>query len=123
VRAAMAEIPTVDRDWSGMKAPSDGAVLVHLDFGSRPGKAYGKKDIERLLERLTERAEGQEAGCFSSWVMIPESTTLIFYGADGEALFKAMEPVLSGEPMCRGAKLTIRQGDRQREVCLAGCVM
>ena len=123
VRASMADIPAANRDLGGTTAATDGAVLVHLDFGSRPGKAYGKKDTERLIERLSELAEKQEIGRYSGWVMIPESTTLIFYGADGEALFKALEPVLLDEPMCRGARVTVRRGETQTEVFLTGCVM
>jgi tetratricopeptide (TPR) repeat protein len=122
VLAVLADIPTVDRDLSGIRVGGD-AVLVHLDFGSRPGRIYGKKDAERLKKRLAALAEEQDTGCFSGWVMIPESTTLIFYGTDGEALFTAMGPSLLEEPMCRGARVTIRQGDRQREVYLEGQVM
>ena len=54
---------------------------------------------------------------------IPESTTLMFYGKDGEVVFRAIEPVLASEPICQGARITVRQGERQREVFLPGRVM
>jgi hypothetical protein len=56
-------------------------------------------------------------------VTIPESTTLMFYGKDGEAVFCAIEPALASEPMCQGATVTVRQGEKQREVFLPGRVM
>jgi len=50
--------------------------------------------------------------------VIPESTTLMLYGADGEELFRAIEPVLAGQPICAGANVTIRQGSKHRCVLL-----
>jgi hypothetical protein len=47
----------------------------------------------------------------------------MFYGADAEALFQAVEPILAGEAMCTGTTVTIRQADQHRELVLPGRVM
>ena len=49
----------------------------------------------------------------------PKDTTLFLYGADAEALFRAVEPVLRDYPLCQGARLTIRQGDQERRIVLS----
>ena len=98
VRATMKGIGPEGPDLSNLKPMREGAVLIELDFGSSPGKAYGKKDSARLGDRLSEAVEQQNAGYYSGSVIILETTTLMFYGADGEALFRAVEPVLLGEP-------------------------
>jgi len=49
---------------------------------------------------------------------IPESTTMILYSSDAEILFQAIEPTLRSEPICAGARITIRQRDGQREMII-----
>jgi len=123
VRASMGAIPKVDRDLSNIKATSENAVLIELSFGGRPGNAYGKSDVVRLTRRLAEELEVHTVGWCGGNVVIPESTTLLFYGPDGDKLFQVMEPILLAESMCEGARVTIRQSGACRELFLPSRLM
>jgi tetratricopeptide (TPR) repeat protein len=123
VRATIAGIRAADCDLSRFEGTTEGAVLITLNFGSRPGNVYGRSHSQKLADRLSEVIEGNTDGWFGGWATIPESTTLMFYGKDGEAVFRAIEPALASEPMCQGATVTVRQGEKQREVFLPGRVM
>jgi tetratricopeptide (TPR) repeat protein len=123
VRAAMAGIRAAEYNLSRFEEAAEGAVLIALDFGSRPGKAYNESDSKMLADRLSKIVERNTTGRFGGSVTVPESTTLMFYGRDGEALFRAMEPALTSEPICQGARITVRQDENQREVLLPGRVM
>jgi hypothetical protein len=123
VRAAIAGIRTAECDLSRFEAAAEDAVLIALDVGSRPGKAYVRSDCQKLADRLSEVVESNTDGRYGGWVTIPESTTLMFCGKGGEVVFGAIEPVLASEPICQGAKVTVRQGQKQREVFLPGRVM
>jgi len=118
VRATMKAVQPVDRDLSALRTTTEGAVLVELGFGTEPGSAARKRALRELMDRLREVVDTEQAGFFAGKVVIPENTTLMFYGADGEALFRAIEPLLARDPICAGATVTIRQGDRHRTVVL-----
>ena len=69
-------------------------------------------DIEVVLESGEYgELDGHETG--------PENTTLFLYGADAEALFHAVEPVLRDYPLCQHARVTIRQDGQERRVVLS----
>lgn len=123
IRAAMTAVPKLGHDLSKLKATTESAVLVELAFGSRAGKRYGRKEIVGLADRLSEVVGTAAAGWYGGDAVIPESTTLMFYGPDGELLFRSMEPILLKEPMCEGARVTIRNVGKHREVFLPGPVM
>jgi tetratricopeptide (TPR) repeat protein len=118
VCAAMNAVPQANRDLSALDGPTQGAVLVELSFGSQPGSPYAKHEPAKLARQLSDAIETRNVGSYGGRVVIPESTTLMFYGADAEALFRVLEPSLTSEPMCAGAKVTIRQGEGHREVVL-----
>ena len=123
VRAAMKTVFQADRDLSTVQDPTGGAVLLELSFGSQPGSPYTNRDSLRFARELAETLEAHNLGSYGGHIIIPESTTLMFYGADAEALFRVLEPSLKSEPMCAGARATIRQGLQHREVMLPGPVM
>jgi tetratricopeptide (TPR) repeat protein len=123
VNAARNEVAQVDRDLSSLVSRAKGSVLVEIGYGSRPGTRYGKEDSASLTINLMQAAESQNVGFYGSSVTIPESTTLMFYCEDAEALFRAMQPILVSERICEGASVTIRQGKEVREVILSGRVM
>jgi hypothetical protein len=123
VRAAINGIGAVDRELADPKPPAEGAVLIELDFGIRIRGLYGKGDPAHLLHQLSDVLEQQANGFYGGRVTIPETTTLMFYGDDAEEMFRAMEPILVHEPMCGGAKVTVRQGVWRREVHIRGRVM
>jgi tetratricopeptide (TPR) repeat protein len=115
VRATMASIGTVDRTFGDVKPSAEGAVLVELNSGGR--------DASRLQRSLHDLLEESGCGFYGGRVTIPETITLMFYGDDAEAMLTAMEPVLRKDPICAGAKITVRQDARHREVFLPGPVM
>jgi tetratricopeptide (TPR) repeat protein len=123
VSAMKSEIPNVDRDLSLHISEAKGSVLLEIAYGARPGTRYGSKDMARLAVELAEAAKRRHAGFCGGTVTIPESTTLMFYGEDAEALFHAMQPILSNEGICEGAMVTIRQGKEVKELVVPGSVM
>ncbi len=120
VNAARDEVAQVDRDLSSLIYQAKGSVLVEIGYGSRPGNWYGRQDSAKLAVDLMDAAESQNAGFCSGSVTIPESTTLILYGEDAEALFRAIQPILISEQICEGATITIRQGKEIRELIVPG---
>lgn len=96
-----------------------GAVLIELDGIHLPESVYRDCDIATLENRLEEVLETGERGELDGHETGPENTTLFLYGADAEALFRAVEPVLQDYPLCRGARVTIRQGHQERRIVLS----
>jgi len=119
----MKAVPQADRDLSTLGTPTQGAVLVELNFGGQPGSPYTVGESAKLARHLSDAIKTQNLGSYGGRFAIAESTTLIFYGADAEAIFQVLEPSLTGEPMCAGARVTIRQGEGSREVVLPGRTM
>ena len=95
-----------------------GEVLIELDGIHLPDGVYRDCDIATLENRLEEALETGEQGELDGHETGPENTTLVLYGADAEALFRSVEPVLRDYPLCRGAHVTIRQDSRERTVVL-----
>ena len=116
-KAAKEEAPEANVDVSALKTQADGAVMIELAFGSWSG-SYRVQDAEVIAAQLAEILEEQGAGFYGGRVVIPESTTLWFHGADAEAIFQAMEGFLKDHLICAGATVAIRQRDMLREVVI-----
>lgn len=116
VHTAMKAVPMVSRDLSALDAPLQCAVFIEVNVGSWGRRPGAEREDVQLERRLTEVLEAKNVGWCAGRFTIPESTTLIFYGPDAERLFQALEPTLTSEPNCAGARITIRQRDGQREV-------
>jgi tetratricopeptide (TPR) repeat protein len=97
---------------------ASGEVLIELDGIHLPESVYKDCDIATLENRLEEALEISRLGELDGHETGPESTVLFLYGSNAEALFRAVEPLLLDYPLCRGARLTIRQGDQERRVVL-----
>lgn len=97
---------------------ASGAVLIELDGIHLPESVYRECDLATLENRLEEALETGDFGELDGHETGPESTTLFLYGADAEELFRAAEPVLRDYPLCRGARVTIRQDTQERQVVL-----
>lgn len=123
VQTAMKAVPKVNRDLSALDAPMKGAVFVETNVGIQGRGLDGKREGVQLGKRLAEVLEAENLGWYAGHFAIPESSTMIFYGPDAEILFHALEPALKSEPICAGARITIRQSDAQREIIIPGCVM
>ena len=100
-----------------------GAVLIEVDCGLRSGTRFTVADAVKLSDDLAAAAKAHSAGFSAGRVVIPESVTLMFYGQDAEALFLALQPVFEDHPVCNGARISIRQGTRLRELSLPSRVM
>ena len=96
-----------------------GEVLIELDGLHLPESVYAECDVATLENRLEEALIEGELGELDGHETGPENTTLFLYGADAEALFRAVEPVLRDYPLCRGARVTIRQHGEERRVVLS----
>jgi tetratricopeptide (TPR) repeat protein len=96
-----------------------GEVLIELDGVHLPESVYKECDIATLENRLKTVLEEGEHGELDGHETGPENTTLFLYGADAEALFRVVDPVLRGYQLCRGARVTIRQDDQERRVVLS----
>ncbi len=97
---------------------ASGEVLIELDGIHLPDSVYKDCDIVTLENRLEEALEINRLGELDGHETGPESTVLFLYGGNAEALFRVVEPLLLDYPLCRGARLTIRQGDQERRVVL-----
>lgn len=86
------------------------AVLIHLDGTNLPAEVYEQYDLMTLEMRLMELLEGQDLGEFDGNEIGPGEATLFFYGPDADALFSAVEPVLTAYPLCRNARVVLRRG-------------
>jgi len=122
VRTKINSAPAIDRDLSALGQPLGGAILIEMEHPGQPDSER-KINVRNLLERISEAVEREQVGFVASKHVMPENTTLILSGADGEALFRAVEPVLMSHTVCQGALVTIRQGDTHRTVVLPSRVM
>jgi tetratricopeptide (TPR) repeat protein len=119
VRTSMKAVGEDSHDLSTFDTgTSQCALLVELNFDNRPDSAQRKKDCAELARRLSAPIEDDGIGFYGGSATIPESTTLIFYGPDAESLLRVLEPHLTSEAICSGARITIRQQDRLREIVL-----
>jgi tetratricopeptide (TPR) repeat protein len=123
VRACMQAVPSPSPDIGGIdETPAYCALLVEVNFGNWSDSAQRKRECSELTYRLATVLEDKGVGFLGGSATIPESTTLIFYGSDAETLFQTLLPTLSSEPLCSGARITIRQQDGFREVVLPSWV-
>jgi len=130
LRAAQQNAPAAKVDISGLgddlgtrATRSTGAVIIELDCGPRSGTRYTVDDAIQLAQRLSLEADEREVGFSGGHVVIPEATTLMFYGEDAEALYQALRPALDDYLIAEGARIAIRQGTQLREVVLPRRVM
>jgi tetratricopeptide (TPR) repeat protein len=117
-KAALKEAPGASVDLSALTAQAEGAVMIELAFGSRPGGRYGIRDAEIVAEQLAAILESQDTGHYGGRAVIPESTTLMFYGVDAEVMFQVMEQFLLDHCIFSGAIIAIRESDKLREVVI-----
>jgi hypothetical protein len=77
----------------------------------------------RLGSSLNAVLEDKGLGHWEGFIRVPECSTLIYYGADAQAMYKAIEDALYGDSRFRGALVTIRQGREQRELVVPGRIL
>jgi tetratricopeptide (TPR) repeat protein len=90
---------------------SDGQVTIILDGRGLPDEVYSAHDLGTLEQRLETRLEREGGGELDGHEHGPLETQIFLYGPDARALFEVIAPVLLGYPLCRGARIELRQGD------------
>jgi len=93
-------------------APSknEQAVLVYLDGQELPAEVYEEHDLSTLEDKLAEVIESQALGEFDGNEIGPGEAVLYMYGPNAEALFAGIQETLRAYPLCRSARVVIRQG-------------
>jgi tetratricopeptide (TPR) repeat protein len=106
IRAGISGLPQTTYDLGKVSSETQAAVIVELNVGSfAPNVNRESVDLAHLLR---ETVLNEDIGIYAGSVRTPESTTLMFYGADADALYAVLEPTLRSEPLCAGARVTIR---------------
>src|SRR5688500_5417605 len=82
-------------------------VAIFLDGVSLPDDVYANLDFGAVVSALGDAA-GPDS-FHGSW-QGPEETGLFFFGADAEAMFRRIEPVLRALPIGQNARVVIRHG-------------
>jgi tetratricopeptide (TPR) repeat protein len=117
VRAAQQSSSAAHVDLSGLTGESPGAVLIEIDQPTARSQDHANQ-VAAIGRRLDDEAKSSGTGFLGGSVTIPEAATLMLYGPDAEALFQTLEPTLRSEPLCRTARVTLRQGTQLRELAL-----
>lgn len=117
VKKEKAAAPQNTFEMGDLAVQAAGAILLELPFGGRAAK-YDARDAEIIAEQIGTILLQKSLGRYGGRATIPESTTLWFYGDDGEAMFTAMRQYLEDHAVCAGATVGIRQGDKLREVVM-----
>ncbi|MBS1805737.1 MAG: hypothetical protein JST28_20540 [Acidobacteria bacterium] len=86
------------------------AVLIYLDGSSLPDEVYASCDLSTLEDQLVEAIKTHRAGEFDGNEIGDKETVLYTYGPDARRLFEVMEPTLRTYPLCKNARVVIRQG-------------
>ena len=82
-------------------------LAVYLDGATLPDEVYAELDFDAVIDQLTTAA-GE--GSFHGFWQGPEETGLFFFGADAEAMFARVEPVLRALPIGQNARVVVRPG-------------
>ena len=90
--------------------PVEQAVIVRLDGASLTDEILAEQDLATLEERLVEALSAAGVGEYDGHEIGPEEATIYMYGADAEALYSAVEPILHASPLCRNARVEVRLG-------------
>jgi hypothetical protein len=84
-------------------------VAVFLDGATLPDEVYEALDFEAVVSELGEAAGD---GSYRGFWQGPQETGLFFFGADAEAMFKRIEPVLRRLPIGQNARVVVRHGKK-----------
>jgi tetratricopeptide (TPR) repeat protein len=118
VHAKVRSMRGVGDKLGAMKTQMEGAVFLELPFGNSSIRSEGRRSKTFLADMLSEEVRANGVGYYGGWVVVPENTTLFFYGPDAERLYQVLEPSFRNEPACAGARVQIRQGSMHREVVM-----
>jgi tetratricopeptide (TPR) repeat protein len=97
---------------------AEASVIVTLDGLGLGDEVYAKFDLATLERRLETRLEQTGEGELDGHEFGPESTQLFLYGQNARTLFDAIAPVLRAYPLCRGARVELRERGSTSEFLL-----
>jgi len=119
VRASLAAIPKGEFDEDKGKDPAESAaVIIELRIGLGANRPGTRASVAAFARSLRNEVDRLGAGRYTGSISVPEMTTLTFTCKDSEFLFRALEPHLTAEEICAGAKIIIRQGLSHRDVLI-----
>lgn len=118
IRESLNEAPRAGVELGELKPEVEGAVLIELAFGDRPGGRYGQEDAKVVAQQVGALVAERGAGSYAGRVTIPESVTLLFHGQDAEALWAAMQQYVGDHSIFDGATVTLRQGKTTRQLVM-----
>jgi tetratricopeptide (TPR) repeat protein len=109
---AMQPLSPAKKDFASF---TGGSVLIELPIGSYHADARAREELRQLIYELQDEVKSRGAGRLTGHITLPENRTLIFTGAEAETLFKVIEPMVAGNKLCSGARVTIRQDENRTE--------
>jgi tetratricopeptide (TPR) repeat protein len=108
--------PSISPDAEVKEATADEqAVIVTLDGIGLSDETYAENDLATLEHQLETLFTQSGGGELDGHEHGPEDTRLFLYGPDARALYESIAPVLRAYPLCRGARITLQQGDQTTE--------
>ena len=118
LRREMKSVAAVAQQAGEYSGSAEGVVFVEVPIGTMHANTDTRERIRKVVHELHAKAKSRQVGRLTGHITTPENRTLIFNGHDAEALIQVLEPSLAAEELFQGAKVTIRQDDRRREVML-----
>jgi len=82
-------------------------LAIYLDGVSLPDQVYSNLDFEGVVTEIGAAA-GDDS--YHGFWQAREETALFFFGADAEAMFSRVEPILCRLPIGQNARVVIRAG-------------
>ena len=86
-------------------------LAIFFQVAHMSDEEYSNYDFRSVIDAI-EAAAGPDS--HASGQQTPEEAGLFFHGADAEAMFARVEPVLRGMPVAQNARVVIRHGRPSR---------
>jgi hypothetical protein len=85
-------------------------LAVYLDGVNLPDDIYRLCNINELADLIKDALAASGGEIRGSWVG-PNETSIYMYGPDAEAMYTALEPIMTAYPLCNNARVVIRHGN------------
>jgi calcineurin-like phosphoesterase len=86
------------------------AVIINLDAVNLSDEVYQKYDLITLEDKINEVIRPNNLGEYDGDESGPGVTKVYLYAPDAEKLFSSIKPILETYPLCKNAKVIIRNG-------------
>ena len=101
----------------------DGEVAIILDGVGLSDAVHARFDLATLERRIEARLEETGCGEVDGHEQGARETRLFLSGPDARALLDVVTPILREYPLCRSARVALRQGAQTSEFALEGAVL